>query len=56
MSGKINNRFRVLLSQKATKQKQNIAWMDVRRETGIAWPTMNSWARNQVTRFDAPGI
>ncbi|MGV8027085.1 MAG: helix-turn-helix domain-containing protein [Anaerolineaceae bacterium] len=30
--------------------------MDVQRETGIAWSTLNSWANNQVTRYDAPVI
>jgi putative transcriptional regulator len=45
-----------LLAQKATKQQQNISLMDVQRETGIAWSTLNSWANNQVTRYDAPVI
>ena len=56
MPGKIVNHFRILLAQKATKQQQNIALMDVQRETGIAWSTLNSWANNQVTRYDAPVI
>ncbi len=29
---------------------------DVQRETGIAWSTLNSWANNQLTRYDAPVI
>ena len=56
MPGKIVNHFRILLAQKATKQQQNIALMDVQRETGIAWSTLNSWANNQLTRYDAPVI
>jgi putative transcriptional regulator len=28
----------------------------VQRETGIAWSTLNSWANNQLTRYDAPVI
>lgn len=56
MSGKIVNHFRILLAQKATRQQQNIALMDVQRETGIAWSTLNSWANNQLTRYDAPVI
>lgn len=56
MTGKIINHFRILLAQKATRQQQNIALMDVQRETGIAWSTLNSWANNQVTRYDAPVI
>jgi len=53
---KIINHSRILLAQKATQQKQNIALMDVQRKTGIAWSTFNSWANNQVTRYDAPVI
>jgi len=56
ITGKIVNHFRILLAQKATKQQQNIALMDVQRETGIAWSTLNSWANNQVSRYDAPVI
>ncbi|MEA4909162.1 MAG: helix-turn-helix transcriptional regulator [Anaerolineaceae bacterium] len=56
MTGRIVNHFRILLAQKATRQQQNIALMEVQRETGIAWSTLNSWANNQVTRYDAPVI
>lgn len=56
MTGKIVNRFRILLAQKATARQQNITLMDVQRETGIAWSTLNSWANNRVTRYDAPVI
>ena len=53
MNGRIANRFRVLLAEKATKEQHGIAINDVQRETGIAWSTLNSWANNQVTRYDA---
>jgi putative transcriptional regulator len=56
MTGKIINHFRILLAQKATQQQQNIALMDVQRGTGIAWSTLNAWANNHVTRYDAPVI
>ena len=56
MAGKVTNQFRILLAQKATKLQKNIALMDVQRETGIAWSTLNAWANNQVTRYDAPVI
>jgi putative transcriptional regulator len=56
MPGKIINHFRILLAQKATKLQKNIALLDVQRETGIAWSTLNAWANNQVTRYDAPVI
>lgn len=56
MSGKIANRFRMLLAQKATREQHSIAINDVQRETGVAWSTLNAWANNQVTRYDAPVI
>ena len=56
MTEKISNRFRILLAQKATREKRNIALKEVGRETGIAWSTLNAWANNQVTRYDAPVI
>lgn len=56
MPGKIINHFRILLAQKATKLQKNIALLDVQRETGIAWSTLNAWANNQVTRYDASVI
>lgn len=56
MPGKIVYHFRILLAQKATKQQQNTALTDVQRETGIAWSTLNSWANNQLTRYDVPVI
>jgi len=56
MSGKIVNHFRILLAQKATVLQKNIALLDVQRDTGIAWSTLNAWANNQVTRYDAPVI
>jgi len=42
LAKRVANRFRMLLAQKATKQQQNIALMDVQRETGIAWSTLNA--------------
>jgi len=56
MTEKISNRFRILLAQKATREKRNIALKEVGRETGIAWSTLNAWANNQVTRYDATVI
>jgi putative transcriptional regulator len=56
MTGKIANRFRILLALKATREQHSIALNDVQRETGIAWSTLNSWANNRVTRYDAPMI
>jgi DNA-binding Xre family transcriptional regulator len=56
MTGRITNRLRILLAEKATREQHSIAINDVQRETGIAWSTLNSWAYNQATRYDAPMI
>jgi len=56
MTAKVINRFRILIAQKAMKQQCNINLTDVQRETGIAWSTLNSWANNHVTRYDASVI
>jgi putative transcriptional regulator len=56
MTIKISNRFRILLAEKATRERHGIAINDVQRDTGIAWSTLNSWANIQVTRYDAPVI
>lgn len=56
MPGKINNRLRLLLAEKATREQRNIPLKQLQRETGVAWSTLNSWANNQVSRYDAPVI
>ena len=37
-------------------ERRNISLKEVQRETGIAWTTLQSWANNKVTRYDAPVI
>lgn len=56
MNNKIINQFRILLAQKATNEQRNISLKEVSRDTGIAWSTLNAWANNLVTRYDAPVI
>ena len=56
MAGKIANRFRVLLAEKADREKRNISLKEVQRATGIPWTSLQSWANNKVTRFDAKVI
>jgi DNA-binding Xre family transcriptional regulator len=56
MPGEIITRFRVLLAQKAETERRNITLKEVQRETGIAWTTLQSWANNDVSRYDAPVI
>lgn len=50
----INNRFGVLLAEKQMNERRRISLSEVARETGIAWPTLQAWANNTVTRYDAP--
>ena len=56
MPGKVYNRFRVLLAEKAEKEQRNIPLTEVERQTGIAWTTLQAWANNKVSRFDVPVI
>jgi DNA-binding Xre family transcriptional regulator len=56
MPGKIYNKFRLLLAQKADNEKRNIPLKEVQRETGIAWTALQAWANNKVHRFDEPVI
>ena len=56
MPGQLYNRLRVLLAKKAETEKRNISLKEVQRVTGIAWTTLQSWANNDVTRFDASVI
>ena len=56
MPGKVYNRFRVLLAEKAESEQRNIPLTEVERQTGIAWTTLQAWANNKVSRFDVPVI
>jgi putative transcriptional regulator len=56
LTGTIINRFRLLLAEKEMREKRHIPLTEVKRQTGIAWTTLQSWANNDVTRFDAPVI
>lgn len=56
MPGKIVNHFRILLAQKPTRQQQNIALIDLQRETGIDWSTLNFWAKYLLTRYDGSEV
>ena len=49
----INNRFGVLLAEKRAENKRNIPMAEVSRETGIPAKTLQAWANNRVTRYDA---
>lgn len=52
----INNRFGVLLAEKSAREKRNISISEVSRISGITRQTLQSWANNAVSRYDAPVI
>ena len=52
----IKNRFGILLAEKRIQENQNIPISEVAGMTKISRPTLNSWANNNVTRFDVPVI
>lgn len=52
----INNRFGILLAEKSMKERRRIPISEVTEKTGITWKTLQQWANNTVTRFDAPVI
>ena len=52
----IINRFRVLLAEKEQREKRRIPLTEVAKETQISWKTLQGWANNDVSRFDAEKI
>lgn len=52
----IENRFGVLLAEKAAKERRNISIAEVARETGLTRQTLQAWANNTISRYDAPVI
>jgi DNA-binding Xre family transcriptional regulator len=56
MPGKISNKFRVLLAEKADREKRNISLAEVQRETKIPWSSLQKWQKNDVERFDSKVI
>lgn len=52
----VNNRFGVLLAEKAANEKRRIPVSEVAEKTGVTRKTLQNWANNTITRFDAPVI
>jgi putative transcriptional regulator len=52
----VNNNFGVLLARKEAQLRRNIPLTEVERETKVSRKTLQQWANNTVTRFDAPVI
>lgn len=52
----LSNRFMELLAVKARLEHRKISQREVARETGLAKRTVDSYAKNEVTRYDAPVV
>jgi len=48
------NRFKELLAVKERREKRKISQREVARETGLTKRTVDSYAKNSLTRYDAP--
>ncbi len=53
LAGRIRNRFKILLLQKAASDGEPISLREVARRTGISVNALSAWMNNRVTRFDA---
>ena len=52
----LQNRFTELLARKERLEKRSISRRKVAQETGIGLSSVQNWAANQVTRYDAMQI
>lgn len=52
----VNNRFGILLAEKSMIERRRIPISEVAEKTGITWKTLQQWANNTVTRYDASVI
>lgn len=50
---RIVNRLKNLMADKGRREGRVIYQIDVAQETGLAKTTVDSYARNEVTRYDA---
>lgn len=49
----IENRFKMLLAEKETRERRSWSYRQIQEVTGISPRTLSEYARNRVTRFDA---
>jgi DNA-binding Xre family transcriptional regulator len=49
----LQNRFSELLARKERKEKRSISRRKVAQETGVGLSSVQNWAVNEVTRYDA---
>ena len=46
----------MLLAEKEHRVKRRIPLTEVSEETKLNWKTLQGWANNSITRYDAPVI
>jgi DNA-binding Xre family transcriptional regulator len=56
VAGKVKNRFKALLLEKAYKEGSPIALREVARITGVGVSTWSKWYQDQVTYYDGEKI
>ena len=52
----VQNRFGELLARKERREKRSISRRQVAQETGVSLSSVQNWATNSVTRYDADQI
>ncbi len=52
----VQNRFSELLARKERREKRSISRRQVAHETGLSLSSVQNWATNLVTRYDAEHI
>jgi putative transcriptional regulator len=56
MTGKVYNRFKILLAEKEIQEGRKILYDEINQATGIAASTLSAWATNNVKRYDKATI
>lgn len=53
MPGKLRSRFLILLTEKERRDRRRIKTSEIAAETGISFPTVQRWLRDEVTKFES---
>jgi transcriptional regulator with XRE-family HTH domain len=56
MTGRVYNRFKVLLAEMENRESRRISYEEIKDKTGVAASTLSKWATNTVRRYDADTI
>jgi DNA-binding Xre family transcriptional regulator len=54
LPGILRTRFFTLLAEKELREGRRIRYNEIAAETGVSQPAVGRWARNEVTKFEAP--